>query len=74
MQVGALKASLWGNRGDLALAPADKRNTQEAAQIGQADCDGSTAGLDSNLLVDETQEVFNLLLHAAKEAAGASQV
>ena len=73
MQVGALKVSLWGNRGDLALAPADKRNTQEAAQM-QADCDGSIAGLDSNLLVDETEEVFKLLLHAAKEAAGASQV
>ena len=72
MQVGALKVSLWGNRGDLALAPADKRNTQEAAHIGQADCDG--AGLDGNLLVDETEEVFKLLLHAAKEAAGASQV
>ena len=74
MQVGAVKVSLRCDRGDLALAPAHKRTTQEGAHIGQADCDGSIAGLDSNLLVDETEEVFKLLLHAAKEAAGASQV
>jgi uncharacterized protein with ATP-grasp and redox domains len=67
----ALKGSLWGNRGDLALAPQDKGNTQEACRINKGP---SSQGADPDLLVDDSENVFEHLLETGRVSRGRGRV
>ena len=70
----ALKGSLWGNRGDLALAPQDKDNTQEACRIDKVGASGAQAGTDPDLLVDDSEAVFEHLLEQGRMNQGSGRV
>ena len=74
----ALTAALWGNRGDLALAPGDRDNTQEAKRIAKPNTPGGgdkeevRAGkTDKHLLVDETAAMIEHLFETGKAGGGA---
>ena len=65
----ALKSSLWGNRGDLALAPGDRTNTQEASRIEASE--NAHGRVDKHMLVDDSEAVFEHLLEVGKERGSA---
>jgi hypothetical protein len=65
----ALKSSLWGNRGDLALAPGDRTNTQEASRIDASrDAHGRA---DKHMLVDDSEAIFEHLVDVGKKRGSA---